>query len=179
MKLEYQKISFTHIDFAKITALNLDLFPQNELVAPINLSNNRYANDENLSIFSFYNDKEFVGYAAIYSYENISYLAFLAVCAKYQGRGFGGLILEILKSNFNSIVLEIESLDPNATDYLQRVKRSKFYQNNGFKDLGYKISYCGMTYSIYGNYKFDSKQFIDMFNLFKSKNYFDFKFDMA
>ena len=179
MKLEYQKISFTHIDFAKIIALNLELFPQNELVAPINLSNNVYSNDENLSIFSFYNDKEFVGYAAIYSYENISYLAFLAVCAKYQGRSFGGLILEILKSNFNSIVLEIESLDPNATDYLQRVKRSKFYQNNGFKDLGYKISYCGMTYSIYGNYKFDSKQFIDMFNLFKSKNYFDFKFDMA
>lgn len=179
MKLEYQKISFTHIDFAKITALNLELFPQNELVAPINLSNNIYANDENLSIFSFYNDKEFVGYTAIYSYENISYLAFLAVCAKYQGRGFGGLILEILKSNFNSIVLEIESLDPKAADYLQRVKRSKFYQNNGFKDLGYEISYCGMTYSIYGNYKFDSKQFIDMFNLFKSKNYFDFKFDMA
>ena len=177
MKLEYQKISFTHIDFAKITALNLELFPQNELVAPINLSNNIYANDENLSIFSLYNDKEFVGYTAIYSYENISYLAFLAVCAKYQGRGFGGLILEILKSNFNSIVLEIESLDPNATDYLQRVKRSKFYQNNGFKDLGYEISYCGITYSIYGNYKFDSKQFIDMFNLFKSKNYFDFKFE--
>ena len=105
MKLEYQKIDFTHIDFAKITALNLDLFPQNELVAPINLSNNIYANDENLSIFSFYNDKEFVGYAAIYSYENISYLAFLAVCAKYQGRGFGGLILEILKSNFNSSII--------------------------------------------------------------------------
>ena len=46
MKLEYQKISFTHIDFAKIIALNLELFPKNELVAPINLSNNIYANDE-------------------------------------------------------------------------------------------------------------------------------------
>ena len=122
-------------------------------------------------------DKEFVGYAAIYSYENISYLAFLAVCAKYQGRGFGGLILEILKSNFSQIVLEIESLDPKAADYLQRVKRSKFYNNHGFKDSGYKISYCKMTYSIYSNFELDSKQFIDMFNLFKSKNYFDFKFE--
>ncbi|WP_086270253.1 GNAT family N-acetyltransferase [Campylobacter devanensis] len=177
MSLDCRLVDINSDIFTDILRLNSEVFPSNELVAPINLSNNIYANDENLSIFSFYNDKEFVGYAAIYSYENISYLAFLAVCVKYQGRGFGGLILEILKSNFSQIVLEIESLDPKATDYLQRVKRSKFYNNHGFKDSGYKISYCKMTYSIYSNFKFDSKQFIDMFNLFKSKNYFDFKFE--
>ncbi|WP_086226624.1 MULTISPECIES: GNAT family N-acetyltransferase [Campylobacter] len=177
MSLDCRLVDVNSDIFIDILRLNSEVFPSNELVAPINLSNNIYANDENLSIFSFYNDKEFVGYAAIYSYENISYLAFLAVCVKYQGRGFGGLILEILKSNFSQIVLEIESLDPKATDYLQRVKRSKFYNNHGFKDSGYKISYCKMTYSIYSNFEFDSKQFIDMFNLFKSKNYFDFKFE--
>ncbi|MEE3694186.1 GNAT family N-acetyltransferase [Campylobacter sp. CLAX-22107-21] len=177
MSLDCRLVDINSDIFTDILRLNSEVFPSNELVAPINLSNNIYANDENLSIFSFYNDKEFVGYAAIYSYENISYLAFLAVCVKYQGRGFGGLILEILKSNFSQIVLEIESLDPKATDYLQRVKRSKFYNNHGFKDSGYKISYCKMTYSIYSNFEFDSKQFIDMFNLFKSKNYFDFKFE--
>lgn len=177
MSLDCRLVDVNSDIFIDILRLNSEVFPSNELVAPINLSNNIYANDENLSIFSFYNDKEFVGYAAIYSYENISYLAFLAVCAKHQGRGFGGLILEILKSNFSQIVLEIESLDPKATDYLQRVKRSKFYNNHGFKDSGYKISYCKMTYSIYSNFEFDSKQFIDMFNLFKSKNYFDFKFE--
>lgn len=177
MSLDCRLVDVNSDIFTDILRLNSEVFPSNELVAPINLSNNIYANDKNLSIFSFYNDKEFVGYAAIYSYENISYLAFLAVCAKYQGRGFGGLILEILKSNFSQIVLEIESLDPKATDYLQRVKRSKFYNNHGFKDSGYKISYCKMTYSIYSNFEFDSKQFIDMFNLFKSKNYFDFKFE--
>ncbi|MCI7363535.1 MULTISPECIES: GNAT family N-acetyltransferase [Campylobacter] len=177
MSLDCRLVDVNSDIFTDILRLNSEVFPSNELVAPINLSNNIYANDENLSIFSFYNDNEFVGYAAIYSYENISYLAFLAVCVKYQGRGFGGLILEILKSNFSQIVLEIESLDPKATDYLQRVKRSKFYNNHGFKDSGYKISYCKMTYSIYSNFEFDSKQFIDMFNLFKSKNYFDFKFE--
>ncbi|WP_086268222.1 GNAT family N-acetyltransferase [Campylobacter devanensis] len=177
MSLDCRLVDVNSDIFIDILRLNSEVFPSNELVAPINLSNNIYANDENLSIFSFYNDNEFVGYAAIYSYENISYLAFLAVCVKYQGRGFGGLILEILKSNFSQIVLEIESLDPKATDYLQRVKRSKFYSNHGFKDSGYKISYCKMTYSIYSNFEFDSKQFIDMFNLFKSKNYFDFKFE--
>lgn len=177
MSLDCRLVDVNSDIFTDILRLNSEVFPSNELVAPINLSNNIYANDENLSIFSFYNDNEFVGYAAIYSYENISYLAFLAVCVKYQGRGFGGLILEILKSNFSQIVLEIESLDPKATDYLQRVKRSKFYNNHGFKDSGYKISYCKMTYSIYSNFEFNSKQFIDMFNLFKSKNYFDFKFE--
>ncbi|WP_086241558.1 MULTISPECIES: GNAT family N-acetyltransferase [Campylobacter] len=177
MSLDCRLVDVNSDIFTDILRLNSEVFPSNELLAPINLSNNIYANDENLSIFSFYNDNEFVGYAAIYSYENISYLAFLAVCVKYQGRGFGGLILEILKSNFSQIVLEIESLDPKATDYLQRVKRSKFYNNHGFKDSGYKISYCKMTYSIYSNFEFDSKQFIDMFNLFKSKNYFDFKFE--
>lgn len=177
MSLDCRLVDVNSDIFTDILRLNSEVFPSNELLAPINLSNNIYANDENLSIFSFYNDNEFVGYAAIYSYENISYLAFLAVCAKYQGRGFGGLILEILKSNFSQIVLEIESLDPKATDYLQRVKRSKFYNNHGFKDSGYKISYCKMTYSIYSNFEFDSKQFMDMFNLFKSKNYFDFKFE--
>ena len=72
MSLDCRLVDINSDIFTDILRLNSEVFPSNELVAPINLSNNIYANDENLSIFSFYNDKEFVGYAAIYGYENIS-----------------------------------------------------------------------------------------------------------
>ena len=176
MRLKYKKISFESKEFIKILNLNLELFPPNELKAPINLADSTYANDGNLEIFAFYDDSEFVGYSAVYIYGEVCYLAFLAVSPKIQCCGYGSEILDILRLKFNKIVLEIESLDESASDLKQRIRRSKFYQKCGFNDSKRWIEYLGMRYSIYSNSAFKMSDFIEMFELFKRRNYFKFRY---
>ena len=57
MSLDCRLVDVNSDIFTDILRLNSEVFPSNELVAPINLSNNIYANDENLSIFSFYKNR--------------------------------------------------------------------------------------------------------------------------
>ncbi|MEE3776565.1 GNAT family N-acetyltransferase [Campylobacter sp. CX2-4080-23] len=177
MSLEYKIINRNSDDFKEILKLNLEVFPQNELLAPINLEDPVTASDENLKIFAFYDGGKFIGYAALYLYKELCYLAFLAIWPQFQGCSYGSKILDILNSNFNQIVLEIEYLDPKADDIDQRIRRSKFYQKAKFQDSAHTISYLGMKYSIYSNCEFDFKRFIEMFELFKSKNYFEFIYE--
>lgn len=40
----------------------------------------------------------------------------------------------------------IEEIDENSNNYNERVKRKKFYLNNGFKDLNYKVKEAGVVY---------------------------------
>ncbi|MEE3704488.1 GNAT family N-acetyltransferase [Campylobacter sp. CX2-8023-23] len=177
MSLEYKIINRNSDDFKEILKLNLEVFPQNELLAPINLEDPVMASDENLKIFAFYDGGKFIGYAALYLYKELCYLAFLAIWPQFQGCSYGSKILDILNSNFNQIVLEIEYLDPKADDIDQRIRRSKFYQKSGFCDSTHTISYLGMKYSIYTSSKVEFERFIQMFEFFKSKNYFEFNYE--
>ena len=48
MSLDCRLVDVNSDIFTDILRLNSEVFPSNELLAPINLSNNIYANDENL-----------------------------------------------------------------------------------------------------------------------------------
>ena len=44
----------------------------------------------------------------------------------------------------------IEEIDENSNNYNERLKRKKFYLNNGFKDLNYKVKEAGVIYEMLG-----------------------------
>ena len=177
MSLDCRLVDVNSDIFTDILRLNSEVFPSNELLAPINLEKQIYSNDENFQILAFFDDDKFIGYAAIYLYKELCYLAFLAIWPQFQGFRYGSKILDILSLKFKRIVLEIEYLDPKADDIDQRIRRSKFYQKAKFQDSAHTISYLGMKYSIYSNCEFDFRRFIEMFELFKSKNYFEFIYE--
>ncbi|MDY3113080.1 MAG: GNAT family N-acetyltransferase [Helicobacter sp.] len=173
--LECKRIFKDSCDLKKILKLSAESFLVCECIAPINLSAIPFS-DKNLEILGFYEKGEFVGFAMVYIFKNLTYLAFLAVCEETRGRGVGGKILEILKEKFKeSLVLEIEALDSGAENNNERIKRAEFYKKCGFFDSLEKISYLGVTYSIYTNIeRFNIAEFVELFEYFKTQNHFEF-----
>lgn len=90
---------------------------------------------------AFYDKDKFVGCTYIIKSKKVAYLMYIFVNDKIQSQGYGTKILkQIMKENKEKeIVLDIEPLDENASNYEQRVKRYRFYQKNGFKKTSYII----------------------------------------
>lgn len=76
-------------------------------------------------------------------------MLYLAVEERIRSRGYGTKILDWLKHNTSKIiVLNIEALNPDAENALQRERRIAFYNKNGIFDTGTGFIYAGETYSV-------------------------------
>lgn len=70
---------------------------------------------------------------------------YLAVMPKFQSMGYGTNVLSVLRDRYlgKCILGEVEPLDINALNYKQRVRRMKFYLQNGVKEAGILIYFYG------------------------------------
>lgn len=68
--------------------------------------------------------------------------------AKKENADFYGIVLDSIKQKYDNhrIVLNIEEIDLNSNNNEQRLKRKKFYEKSGFKDLNYKVKEAGVVY---------------------------------
>ena len=71
MSLDCRLVDVNSDIFTDILRLNSEVFPSNELLAPINLEKQIYSNDENFQILAFFDDGKFIGYTAIYLYKEL------------------------------------------------------------------------------------------------------------
>lgn len=67
-----------------------------------------------------------VGFIAVWSLGALSFVEHFAIYAEHRGKGFGSLALELAKSRFRHIVLEVE---PPESEQARR--RIAFYQRAG------------------------------------------------
>ena len=108
------------------------------------------------SFCAVYDDDNFIGLTHIVEGAQAVYLGFFAVTENMRGKGYGTLILESLKAQYNGkpIMVLIEQLDAKAQNYAQRVRRKNFYLRCGFKATGVKIKDFGLVYDLlsYGGY---------------------------
>lgn len=114
------------------------------------------------NFYGIYDKNEFIGLLYTVCYKDIVFLFYLAIHSKKRGNGYGSVILEKVKHKFKNhrIILNIEEVDENNSNFEQRQKRKKFYIKNGFKDSNiktkenhviYEMLYCGgnVTYEEY------------------------------
>ena len=178
MKLNYKILNEKSELLERIEALSKEVFPPDELVAPLKISQYFCKNEENSTkMLAFFDNENFVGFSGIFEYENLIYLGFLAIEPRLQNKGYGSKILKELKETFADkiLVLEIEKIDENAENNAERIKRAKFYEKAGFFDSLHSISYLGITYEIYSNaLNFKPDAFRKMFNDFSQKSNFSF-----
>ena len=75
-------------------------------------------------------------------------LQLLKRLAKKENADFYGIVLDSIKQKYDNhrIVLNIEEIDLNSNNNEQRLKRKKFYEKSGFKDLNYKVKEAGVVY---------------------------------
>lgn len=83
----------------------------------------------------------------------LHFLLFFAVVPQCRGMGYGSAILEALKKEHETVVLNVEPLASDAPNLLQRQRRFGFYQRCGFYDTGYHVWEVGGMFRVLSTQK--------------------------
>ena len=96
---------------------------------------------KNTKFTAFFDGNVFAG--LLYTMENDKYyfILYLAVNDEVRSRGYGTAILDYAQQQAGgkSIVLNVEPLNLEASNYEQRKRRIAFYERNGIFDTGYEL----------------------------------------
>ena len=115
----------------KIKNLYYSAFPKKELYDFEDL----LCDIKGKKIFSFFDEKVFVGFAIIITKNKICNILYLAIESELRGKGYGTQALKKI-SNFyknNRIVVDVEDPDKTENKKEERLKRINFYLKAGFK----------------------------------------------
>lgn len=105
-----------------------------------------------IDITAYYDENTFCGFTYTVTEGNILFVLFFAVDRKLRGKGFGSAILKYLKESNpqKTVLLNVEPLDPNVSNFDERVRRFRFYEKNGFFDTNYDIEEIGGVFRVLG-----------------------------
>ena len=78
----------------------------------------------------------------------LHFLLFFAIHPQCRGRGYGSAILEALKDQYDTVVLNVEPLVPDAPNLPQRQQRFRFYNRCGFRDTGWHVWEVGGMFRV-------------------------------
>lgn len=133
-----------------VRALYLRAFPAEER-APFWLLKRRAIQSRG-ELLAIRNGGGFAGFAYVIGNAKAAYLFFFAIADGQRGRGYGSAVLAALKERYagKALFLARETLDQQAQNYDQRVRRRGFYLRGGFSDLPLQISEAGVTYDVMG-----------------------------
>lgn len=165
MAIHVKTITRKNKDYKKIKQLYHSAFPRNERL-PISFILYRQRKPY-ADFLSFYENDTFLGLAYVIHYKNAALVFYLAIDDTLRGQGYGSKILDTIKKKYKGrIILEIETLDKQASNYTQRIRRSKFYKKNGFSFMNYSVLEFGekMNIMTYGGIV-TTKEFITMFSM--------------
>lgn len=101
--------------------------------------------------WALYDDK-WIGMAYVIKHKNLAYIFYFAIREEEQSKGYGEKAIALLKTKYRGckIFLALETLDKEADNYMQRVRRHAFYEKCGLSDLPYKLKEATVTYDIMG-----------------------------
>ena len=105
---------------------------------------------ENNALYVVEENDVFIGLIDTAIYQDQLYIFFLAVEPSMQNKGYGTQILKDVahKNPGKRIYLSIETMDPKADNYGQRLQRLAFYERNGFYRTGESFDEFGVTYDL-------------------------------
>ena len=176
MAIKAKKVSHKLVEYPSICYLMKSAFPKNEqfplwLLRLLTIR-------KNINFRAFFDDDQFCG--ILYTAENSKYIfvLYLAVNDKIRSKGYGSQMLQWLKqSTSKAIVLNVEAINDNATNFKQRERRMEFYKKNGITDTGYSFIDEDERYSVLSSDSehFDIKEYNSLLEWF-SFGYFKVNF---
>ena len=95
----------------------------------------------NTEFIAFHDKYTLCGFVYMTTIENLTFVMFLAVDENIRSKGYGSRILDKIQSMHtdNKIIISIERCDEDAKDISQRIRRKKYYVNNGYVETGYLV----------------------------------------
>lgn len=127
-----QHVTETTNNLKDIQELYHASFPENER-RPFHelLTNSKACND----FLAFYNKEQFLGFACLLSYLDLSHILYFAIDPAFRLNGYGSKALRAMheyKQNMR-IIADLEKEREGAQNNDQRRKRRSFYLKNGYK----------------------------------------------
>lgn len=146
--MEIKKVNKKLSEYKYIKALMKSAFPDYELFPHWLLMLNTLR--PCVSFSAYYENGNLCGVTYSFDLGEIFFILYLAVDGSCRGSGYGSKILAKIKEDNPDkiIVLDVEPLDKNATNYEERANRIKFYEKNGIYPTGYTIKEKKMSYSV-------------------------------
>lgn len=169
MNLKIEKVSVKGKEKKRIKEIYTHSFPKEDRM-PFALML-MMARMKNTEFLSFHDEDTLCGFVYMATVNNLTFVMFLAVDEKIRSKGYGSRILEEIESirMGNKIIISIEICDENIKDIEQRLRRKKFYTNNGYAETGYLVELANKKQEIIiKNGKFDEDEFIFFFNKYSN-----------
>ncbi len=141
MHLTEKPISKKLGNYKEIAELMQSAFPKEELMPMWLLSIIAKKKDYNFN--AYYDNDLFVGILFTIDTKDTLFVVYIAVNDRIHSKGYGTKLLQILFKQHpeKSVTLFIETMDPAANNYEQRVKRLAFYERNDFVHTGIKAGF--------------------------------------
>lgn len=104
----------------------------------------------NTEFLAFYDADHLCGFIYMATIKKQTFIMFFAVDENCRSKGYGSRILNQIQSMYpkNKIIVTIEPCDDNAEDIELRLKRKRFYINNGYEEAGHFIKLGGKKQEI-------------------------------
>lgn len=172
MILNTVEITKNFVDLDKIAALAIEAFPPEEYLSPSKLI--EMAEEDCFDFYALYDGETFVGFIAIRTYKQLSYLFFLAIDSSLRSSGYGSKAIKTLLELYpgKQQIVDMEMVDETAKNNNQRVKRRSFYLCNGYLPTGHFLSYLGVDYEILCMEEhFDFYTFKEMMSMLKVEGF--------
>ena len=127
-------------------AIYLEAFPKEERLPWWLLRLN--ATRKGIDITGWLEDDRLRGITVSVTEGGLHFLLFFAIHPQCRGKGYGSAILEALKTQYETVVLNVEPLLPDAPNLSQRQRRFRFYNRCGFRDTGYHVWEVGGMFRV-------------------------------
>lgn len=151
MNIRMELITANFREMYKVEELYKESFPENERIPLWFLL---WRSKKNfIDYIAFYDNEVFVGYAYLITDKNLTFILYFAISSEVRSHGYGTILLNKIKEDYadNRIVLNIEAIDEEASNYKQRIKRKKFYLENGYRNASFNIIEYGHLYEVLVN----------------------------
>lgn len=123
---------------------------------------------------AFYDGSQLVGFTYLIHHQDVHYLLYLAVNGQVRSQGYGSWILQATCCRYpgETVVLDIEQLDPQAANNHQRQRRLHFYRQNGFDLTDRLTPTADVTYQMFSNTSEVDQTKVDrIFNWFNGRTF--------
>ncbi len=133
----------------QIISLYEAAFPPNERYTPEEIFTLSEQCD-NVKYTAFYDGDDLLGTMLFAAGDSVLYLFYIVIAENHRSHGLGTQLISWLKQNYPGriIAVDIEPRDNSADNALQRERRFRFYEKNGFTDTGWRETVDGGEYAV-------------------------------
>lgn len=139
MSINFRPFNKNDVNYSQVIDLYKKAFPGAERIPTFFLRYKLRNGQDGFNVI--YDNDGWIGLIYSTEYKDIVFIQFLAISESLRSEGYGSKVIRLMRhmQPEKRIVLNIEELDEQAANYLQRIKRKAFYEKNGFNSAGYIV----------------------------------------